>query len=104
MDTSSLINKNNIRILEILVKSGDIYQKEMAKKVGISDAGMKIILEKLENADIISTYLDRDNGRVVKKITLNLNPDVAKKLIKNYRQAQSTLKNAIAALRKPKLE
>lgn len=104
MDTTSLLTEKNIRVLEILVKSGDIYQKEMAKKIGLSDAGVKLILDRMEKAEIIKTYLDRENGRLVKKIKLNIEIEHTKKLIKNYRDVQSILDNAIAAIRKPRLE
>ena len=100
----SLINEKNIRVLEILLNSGDIHQKEMAGKIGLSNAGMKLVLKKLEDAKIIKTYLSRDNGRIVKKIKLKLKPDDVKGIIESYRETRSKLNNAVAALRRPKLK
>ena len=102
--TDSIITEKNIQILEILLDSGDIHQKEMAKKIDLSDAGTKLVLKKLEDAKIIKTYLSRDNGRIVKKIKLKLNPDDVKGIIESYKETRSKLKNAVAALQRPKLK
>jgi len=98
----SIITEKNIRILEILLDSGDIHQKEMAEKIGLSDAGMKLVLKKLEEAKIIKTYLSRDNGRIVKKIKMMLNPDDVRKIIKSYKETKSIMDNAVVALHRPK--
>ena len=98
----SIIIEKNIRILEILLDLGDIHQKEMAEKIGLSDAGTKLVLKKMEDAKIIKTYLDRNNGRIVKKIKLKLKPDDVRKIIKSYKETKSVMENAIAALQRPK--
>ena len=98
----SIITEKNIQILETLLNLGDINQKEKAKIIELSDAGTKLVLTKLEDAKVIKTYVDRDNGRLVKKIKLKLNPDAVRKIIKSYREAKSTMDNAIAALQRPK--
>lgn len=98
----SIITEKTIQILEILLNSGDIHQKEMAEKIGLSDAGTKLVLKKMEDAKIIKTYLDRNNGRIVKKIKLKLNPDDVKKIIKSYNETKSIMENAVAALQRPK--
>ena len=102
--TSSIITEKNIKILEVLLDSGDINQKEMSKKIDLSDAGTKLVLKKLEDAKIIKTYLSRDNGRIVKKIKLKLNPDAAKGIIESYKATRLKLKDAVAALQRPKLK
>lgn len=102
MKDDSLITEKNIQILEILLTFREIHQKEMAEKLGISDAGTKLVLDRLEKAQIIEYKLDRDNGRIVKKIKLKLNPDATKKIIKSYNESKSVLDNAVAALQRPK--
>jgi len=100
--TDSLLTEKNIEILEILLNTNAIHQKELAKKIDMSDAGTKLILDKLENANIIKTELDRDNGRIVKKIILKLKTDDVKKIIKSYRETKSLAEKAVAAIQKPK--
>lgn len=100
--TDSILTEKNIQILEILLIANAIHQKELAKKIDMSDAGTKLVLDKLEKAQIIEFKLDRDNGRIVKKILLKLKPDDVKKIIKSYRETKSLTEKAVAAIQKPK--
>jgi DNA-binding Lrp family transcriptional regulator len=99
-----ILTEKNIQILKALLDLGDVNQKRLAEKTGLTDAGVKLILKKMQDANIIEIYPDYDNGRLVKKIKLKLNPEHVKEIIRSTEETKSLTKKAIAALQRPKIK
>lgn len=102
----SILSEKTILVLDAIKKLGPTYQREIAKKTALSDTTVNAILKKLEKAGIIksSPDTDKDSGRLIRKIHLVLDSDDLEKIICDYKSAQTKLKGALAALRKPRLK
>lgn len=59
-----IFNENERRVLEVLMKSNDISQNEIAAKTGLSSPTISRILNKLENKGIIVRYRDGMSKKV----------------------------------------
>lgn len=92
------------RLLEILVTTPrPLWQNEIAERMELKDASVKLLLDKFEDSGIVETFLDRENGRIVKKVRLKMERDKAKEILRGYKDTQKELENVMAALRKPSL-
>lgn len=98
------LDGKTVKVLDILANCEETYQREIAIKTNLNPASVKLIVDKLEEIGIVETYLGRENGRIVKKIKLSVDPKQIKEVVENYKRAAEELENVIAALRKPSIK
>lgn len=93
------ISERILSILEIILKNGSTYQKELADEFNVSFTTLTYPLGKLYRQGLIRRVPGTDkNGRLIQKIGLGIEEEELKSIIKIFKKARKDIGKGISLL------
>lgn len=95
LNDETTISKNTILILEAILNDAPTYQREIAKKTGLSDTTVNYIFRSLYRAGIITTVpaIEEKTGRLIRKIGITIEKAELQEIIRHFKNAVNEIQD-----------